>query len=663
MTIRSLIETLERQCGAVLLSEVRPGPGDIDLVLAPESMAAADRVLAAHGFMLDSANRFQRLYLGFLDGHGYVLDLTCDFELYSRFSVGLTLSRQGQTVLITQPKLYKALKYICQRRWDRLDVIVEQHAALRAFLVESANVEWLSPPMRAALDSKPEELLRAIHRPYSWSRFLPRYLKNRLITPISGILQRRRQGRVVALIGPDGSGKSFLIERLREVGLKDVQYMGDWFFRLQPFYNACMKIPSPFNRFVYLFYLVENWFRYLGVCLKRLRGRTVLLDRFPGTNRNAVHTGMLAKINRLTYRLFPKPDLIVLLMADPQIIYARKQELSPEQIAKLQVCLRDAIATDRHALLNTEHADTALNGLLKLIAYHAGPGAGHYEARISTRLRVLMRLRSRALLALATTLRLGAQFLPALRTDVRGQTRILVFHHLDDRERFRAIVCALARRYKLISFNDHITRTGIDPDRLNLVLALDDGYRSWHSVGLPVFREFAVRPLLFINSDFVGLPDPEAFAYCAEKISTWPEGALSWHELRELEAAGAEIGGHGRQHEDMSSMADEAALDEVLQPEIQTVATELGTRPRGFAYPFGRYSDAAMAALRRAGYQYGFSTRSGFLSDSLDDLMLCRSNVGMRPPYVVCAVAEGYGDLVSAMVARLKRHFRGETPP
>jgi peptidoglycan/xylan/chitin deacetylase (PgdA/CDA1 family) len=660
MTIHALIEALEKQCGAVCLSEVRSGPHDIDIVLQQKFKAEADLLIRAHGFVLNTTSDFQHLYIGFIDGFGYVLDLAFDFALYSRYSVGLKLSRSGQAVLIKQPNLYKALKYICQRRSDKLDAIKNEHAAICAFLSEQTNVEWLSPPMRAALGSTPDELLRAIHRPFELTKFLPRFIRSRIFTPATEILRRRRLGSVVALIGPDGSGKSFLIERLREVGLCDVQYMGDWFFRLQPFYNACMKIPSPFNRFVYLFYLLENWLRYLSVRQRRFRGRTVLLDRFPGTNRNAVHTGMLGTINRLTYRLFPKPDLIVLLMADPEVIYARKQELSPQQIKQLQVCLRDVIATDRHALLNTESADVALNGLLKLILQHARRVPTQNQGRISKRARLLMQLRSRTLLALAAALRVFGKLLPALRPDVRGQTRILVFHHLDDRRRFRAIVSTLRRHYNLISFEDYKNNIGIDPNRLNLILALDDGYRSWHTVGLPVFREFDVRPFLFVNSDFVGLSDPHAFDYCVKKISTWTEASLNWQELRELQEAGADIGAHGCGHEDMSSPANRDILDQVVQSDQLVLQTQLGVPPLGFAYPFGRYDDAGVEALRRAGYEYGFSTRSGFLDASSEKLALPRSNVGMRSPYVVCAVAEGYGDRVSSMVAWLKgRRRRG----
>jgi peptidoglycan/xylan/chitin deacetylase (PgdA/CDA1 family) len=654
MTIHAIIEALEKQCGAVCLSEVQPGPHDIDIVLEPKVKDEADQLLQGYGFVVDTASDFQRQYLGFIDGCGYIFDLTFDFALYSRYSVGLTLSRSGQRVLIKQPKLYKALKYVCQRRWDKLDVIKSEHAALSAFLREPTNVEWLSPPMRAALDSTPDELLHAVHRPFKLTEFLPRYIRSRILTPIKEILRRRRRGSVVALIGPDGSGKSFLIERLRALGLCDVQYMGDWFFRLQPFYNACMRIPSPFNRFVYLFYLVENWLRYLSVQLRKSCGRTVLLDRFPGTNRNAVHTGILGTINRLTYRFFPKPDLIVLLMADPEVIYARKQELTPQQIKQLQVCLRDAIATDRHALLSTENADEALNGLLKLILHHARRTPGRGEGRISKHARLLMQLRSRTLLGLAASLRVCGKIFPALRPKVRGKTRILVFHHLDDRQRFRAIVSTLRRHYNLISFEDYKNNIGIDPNRLNLILALDDGYRSWHTVGLPVFREFDVRPFLFVNSDFVGLSDQDAFDYCVKKISTWPEASLNWQELRELQDAGAEIGAHGCGHEDMSSSDNRDLLDQVVQPDRVTLQTQLGAPPRGFAYPFGRYDEAGVKALQRAGYQYGFSTRSGFLDASGDKLTLPRSNVGMRSPYVVCAVAEGYGDRVSRMVAWLK---------
>ena len=62
-------------------------------------------------------------------------------------------------------------------------------------------------------------------------------------------------GRSIAFIGPDGSGKTTIIDKL-SLGITPSRkvYMGDCFFCFQSLYNFFMKIRTPYNRFVYLFY-------------------------------------------------------------------------------------------------------------------------------------------------------------------------------------------------------------------------------------------------------------------------------------------------------------------------------------------------------------------------------------------------------------------------
>ncbi|MDE3059508.1 MAG: polysaccharide deacetylase family protein [Pseudomonadota bacterium] len=265
-------------------------------------------------------------------------------------------------------------------------------------------------------------------------------------------------------------------------------------------------------------------------------------------------------------------------------------------------------------------------------------------------------LKDRLRLYLAVAPYLFCRFLlPGIHARNRGKTRVLVFHHLDEPDLFERAVRAISRRYHLISFEQYL-RGQKASDRINIILAFDDGYHSWFTHGLPVFQKYNVHPLFFINSDFIGLAEEEAKRYCREAIGTWPEAGLAWKELKALAAQG-EVGGHGRGHRDLSAIVDESAIMELMASDRVAIESATGAPARCFAYPFGRYSAIASASAEKAGYAYAFTSDSGFLEDSASPFLLKRTNLGMRPPPVALAVIEGWGDRISAAMRLLKRYL------
>jgi peptidoglycan/xylan/chitin deacetylase (PgdA/CDA1 family) len=266
-----------------------------------------------------------------------------------------------------------------------------------------------------------------------------------------------------------------------------------------------------------------------------------------------------------------------------------------------------------------------------------------------------MILKSRARVFLACALYITSMILPAhWRRNNVGKTRVLVFHHIDDATRFRSILAALCRNYQVVSFDQYLAGE-VSSKQINVVVALDDGYSSWFSVALPLFREFGIRPLLFINSDFVGLDEEAAKEYCRRAITTWPETGLAWGEVHALEEAGAEIGGHSQGHVNLETCESIERVQAVVHNDRLAIGHALGHPIRSFAYPFGRYDDRATVATAKAGYSFGFTSDSGFLDDSEGPLLLKRSNIGLRPSLVVCAMVEGWPDFISAIVRRIKR--------
>lgn len=365
MNIYSVCDIMVKTYGCALHSDILSEPADIDFYVPPSSSQAVADFVHAQGFILTSCNPSQRVFRRFeSNGTMYILDLLSGFDAYLEGVHVLQLSPIGNIRIGASQRLHKCFKYLCLQAKDKVDYLATNRGEITDFLCDSTNFLWISSTVVDASRGSAQDLLVAMRRPspdWLWLVSLAAHVWRKSLL---GRVKRLGSGVSLAFVGPDGSGKSFIIERMRAVGETRVIYMGDWFFALQGVYDKLLRIPSPWNRFVYLIYPLENYFRCLKVAIWRLLGRIVLIDRFPGTNRNIVQRGLLGRLNSLTYKMFPKPDLIVLLHAPPEVVFSRKQELTVVEIADIQAALRRALSKSRHLILDTEDLDRSLNRLL-----------------------------------------------------------------------------------------------------------------------------------------------------------------------------------------------------------------------------------------------------------------------------------------------------------
>jgi peptidoglycan/xylan/chitin deacetylase (PgdA/CDA1 family) len=101
---------------------------------------------------------------------------------------------------------------------------------------------------------------------------------------------------------------------------------------------------------------------------------------------------------------------------------------------------------------------------------------------------------------------------------------------------------------------------------------------------------------------------------------------LSAEQAREMQDAGMELGGHTRHHAPLSEIAETALEDEVAGCRAD-LAQVLGKPAPSFAYPYGKMSPAASAAVERAGFLGAVCSRSGFNDPAAPDYALRRIEV------------------------------------
>jgi peptidoglycan/xylan/chitin deacetylase (PgdA/CDA1 family) len=127
-------------------------------------------------------------------------------------------------------------------------------------------------------------------------------------------------------------------------------------------------------------------------------------------------------------------------------------------------------------------------------------------------------------------------------------------------------------------------------------LSFDDGYRDFSEHALPVLQRYGFGATMFVPAGLLG------------KDNSWdPEGPrkalLSPEDLRQVAAAGVEIGSHGFRHVSLPTRSD-ADLDREIRESRDILREVSGHEVRGFSYPHGQLDERVMDYVRNAGYSY-----------------------------------------------------------
>jgi thymidylate kinase len=164
----------------------------------------------------------------------------------------------------------------------------------------------------------------SVHRPPAPSPWRSRIAAG--VRRLRGMLAKR--GLSVAVLGPDGAGKSTLVEGLaRSLPWPVfVRYMG-LTGGLMPKADA-LRIPG----LVFLARVFILWSRYARAAYHRAGGAIVIFERYTldGAVPAGIRLGLAGRLSRrLQRRACPLPDLVLLLDAPGETLYARSGEYGP----------------------------------------------------------------------------------------------------------------------------------------------------------------------------------------------------------------------------------------------------------------------------------------------------------------------------------------------
>lgn len=249
---------------------------------------------------------------------------------------------------------------------------------------------------------------------------------------------------------------------------------------------------------------------------------------------------------------------------------------------------------------------------------------------------------------------------PAARALRKHRSLILSYHGIADSNArvdpeflrvppaaFRGQLDILLRAgFEVVTVADFARRAaGATPPPGLVALSFDDGMDDNHSVVLPILQEYSLPATVYVSTGLIGKPNP------------WMEPGTSRmmveDELRDLVAAGIELGAHTVTHPNLEELDYGSCLREMV--ESRDVLAGIADAPiRTFAYPYCKYAEAAVRAARDAGFEAAVTCqgRGSWAPMEMKRVMITGKD---GPPSFALKLAELYGPMFHSRAGLLAR--------
>lgn len=243
-----------------------------------------------------------------------------------------------------------------------------------------------------------------------------------------------------------------------------------------------------------------------------------------------------------------------------------------------------------------------------------------------------IRLGSR-LLAIAVSasilpLAIAASPVAAATTRFQLQVPVLYYHHVlcppADTTDPSLFICPEQFEAQMSYLHDHgwTTITGDQladlftsrecPPANVFVVSFDDSPIDHYTNAAPILEKYGMRGTFFAISGVEG----------GQRLNK-----MTWDQMKDLVARGHAIGNHTETHANLKKLTA-AGLRDQIEGAQQIFAANLGFRPRTFAYPYGRYNDAAIAQVAASGFELAFTVRGGAKESTDSPFLAKRIHVG-----------------------------------
>jgi peptidoglycan/xylan/chitin deacetylase (PgdA/CDA1 family) len=190
--------------------------------------------------------------------------------------------------------------------------------------------------------------------------------------------------------------------------------------------------------------------------------------------------------------------------------------------------------------------------------------------------------------------------------------RVLFYHRVADecfnawtisKRGFARQIHWLRRHFDILTLAEAQRRisTGRN-DRPAACITFDDGYADNHRFAVPLLLRYEIPFTYFVSTNHV--LGGESFPHDVTAGRPLPVNTLA--HLRQMAAAGVEIGAHTRSHADLGKqLSPKVMFDEIVGSKRELEAA-IGRDVRYFAFPYGQHENLSNAAFRIA-FEAGFA--------------------------------------------------------
>jgi peptidoglycan/xylan/chitin deacetylase (PgdA/CDA1 family) len=199
--------------------------------------------------------------------------------------------------------------------------------------------------------------------------------------------------------------------------------------------------------------------------------------------------------------------------------------------------------------------------------------------------------------------------------------RVLFYHRVADNHpnawtistrAFAKQIKWLRRRFDLVSLAEAQARIASGRNRCpTACITFDDGYADNMRFAVPLLVNKQIPFTYFVSTNHV--LGGQLFPH--DLKAGHPLAPNSSAEIRELAAAGVEIGAHTRSHADLAgNLSDAKLLDEIVGSK-RALEQVIGRAVRYFAFPYGQLANLTQVAFQvayHAGYEGACSAYGGY---------------------------------------------------
>jgi peptidoglycan/xylan/chitin deacetylase (PgdA/CDA1 family) len=142
--------------------------------------------------------------------------------------------------------------------------------------------------------------------------------------------------------------------------------------------------------------------------------------------------------------------------------------------------------------------------------------------------------------------------------------------------------------YRSVSFDDlaDCLEYGAPLPERPVILSFDDGWENQFTYAFPLLQKYGFSGTFYVVTGYL---DHQNF--------------MTVDQLKTMIAAGMTIGDHSRTHPALPSIGNPQRLKDEIAGSKSWLEERLGVAIDTFAYPYGSYTAAVVAAVRAAGYR------------------------------------------------------------